>query len=128
MRYLHSMIRVKNLKESIAFYCDHLGMKELRRKDYPSGEFTLVFIGYGPESENTVLELTYNWDKSDYDHGDAFGHFAIAVDDINQVVEKMKAAGVKVTREPGPMKFGGSEVIAFIEDPNGYSIELIEKK
>lgn len=123
---LHTMIRVKDLDASLKFYTDVLGMTLLRKKDYPGGEFTLAFVGYGPEDSNTVIELTYNWGKSDYELGDAFGHIALGVDDIRAFVEKVRAAGAKVTREPGPMK-NGTTVIAFIEDPSGYKIELIER-
>jgi lactoylglutathione lyase len=125
MRLLHTMIRVNNLDESLKFYCDALGMKLLRKKDYPSGEFTLAFVGYGDEENNTVIELTHNWGTSSYEHGNAFGHIAIGVDDIYQACADLKTKGVKVVRDPGPMKHGGA-VIAFIEDPNGYKIELIE--
>jgi lactoylglutathione lyase len=121
------MIRVNNLEESLAFYRNALGMKVLRQKDYPDGKFTLAFVGYGDERDSTVIELTYNWDKSSYNHGDAFGHIAIGVDDIYRTCQELKNKGVKVVREPGPMKFGQT-VIAFIEDPNGYKIELIEQK
>ncbi|MCL2931803.1 MAG: lactoylglutathione lyase [Trichodesmium sp. MAG_R03] len=125
MRLLHTMLRVKNLEESLDFYCTILGMKLLRQKDYPGGKFTLAFVGYGNESENTVLELTYNWDNNKYDLGNAYGHIALGVDDIYSTCKKIKAQGGTVTREPGPMKHG-STVIAFIEDPNGYKVELIE--
>lgn len=123
---LHTMIRVKDLDASLKFYTEVLGMTLLRKTDYPGGEFTLAFVGYGPEASNTVIELTYNWGKSDYVLGDAFGHIALGVDDIKAFVEKVRAAGAKVTREPGPMK-NGTTVIAFIEDPSGYKIELIER-
>ncbi|HUO05664.1 MAG TPA: lactoylglutathione lyase [Candidatus Binataceae bacterium] len=126
MRLLHTMIRVNNLDESLKFYCDMLGMKLLRKKDYPTGEFTLAFVGYGGEDENTVVELTWNWGTPKYEIGNAFGHLAIGVDDIYKTCADLKAQGVKVMREPGPMKHG-STVIAFIEDPNGYKIELIEQ-
>jgi len=119
------MIRVNNLDESLKFYCDHLGMKLLRKQDYPGGEFTLAFIGYGDEKNNTVIELTHNWGTSSYDQGSAFGHLALGVDNIYKVCDDLKAKGVKVVREAGPMKHG-SAVIAFIEDPNGYKIELID--
>jgi lactoylglutathione lyase len=119
------MIRVNNLDESLKFYCDHLGMKLLRKQDYPGGEFTLAFIGYGDEKNNTVIELTHNWGTSSYDQGNAFGHLALGVDDIYKVCSDLKAKGVKVVREAGPMKHG-SAVIAFIEDPNGYKVELID--
>jgi lactoylglutathione lyase len=118
------MIRVKDLDESIKFYTEVLGMKLLRQKDYPGGEFTLAFVGYGPEEEEAVIELTYNWGQSEYDHGDAFGHIAIGVDDIYATCDEIKKRGGNVVREPGPMKHGTTE-IAFIEDPNGYKIELI---
>ncbi|MGE0824934.1 MAG: lactoylglutathione lyase [Candidatus Binatia bacterium] len=126
MEFLHTMIRVNNLDESLKFYCDALGMKLLRKHDYPSGEFTLAFVGYGNEKNNTVIELTHNWGTSSYEQGTAFGHLAIGVDNIYKVCDDLKAKGVKVVREAGPMKHGGA-VIAFIEDPNGYKIELIER-
>jgi lactoylglutathione lyase len=125
MRFLHTMLRVNHLDESLRFYCDVLGMKLLRRKDYPSGRFTLAFVGYGGEDEHTVLELTHNWDTERYTIGDAFGHVALGVEGIHRVVDELRTKGAKVVREPGPMKHGGS-TIAFIEDPNGYKIELIE--
>ncbi len=125
MRMLHTMIRVKNLEESLKFYCDILGMKLLRQKDYPGGEFTLAFVGYGDESDNTVIELTYNWGVEEYEMGNAFGHIALGVADIYKTCDEIKARGGKVTREPGPMKHG-TTVIAFVEDPNGYKVELIE--
>lgn len=125
MRMLHTMLRVCNLEESLKFYCDVLGMKLLRQKDYPGGEFTLAFVGYGDESDHTVLELTYNWGVDSYDLGDAYGHIALGVDDIYQTCDTIKSQGGKVVREPGPMKHG-STVIAFIEDPNGYKVELIQ--
>ncbi len=125
MRLLHTMLRVGNLEESLKFYCDVLGMKLLRQKDYPGGEFTLAFVGYGDESDQTVLELTYNWGKDRYNLGDAYGHIAIGVDDIYATCEAIKSRGGKVTREPGPMKHG-STVIAFVEDPDGYKVELIQ--
>lgn len=125
MRILHTMLRVKNLEESLRFYCNILGMKLLRQKDYPGGQFTLAFIGYGDESETAVIELTYNWGVHDYDLGNAYGHVAIGVDDIYNTCEKIKTLGGKITREPGSMKHG-STVIAFVEDPNGYKIELIQ--
>ncbi|ABA19765.1 Glyoxalase I [Trichormus variabilis ATCC 29413] len=125
MRLLHTMLRVGNLEESLKFYCDVLGMKLLRRKDYPGGEFTLAFIGYGDESDNTVIELTYNWGVDKYELGNAYGHIALGVDDIYATCESIKNQGGKVVREPGPMKHG-STVIAFVEDPDGYKIELIQ--
>lgn len=121
------MIRVLDLGKSIDFYTRHLGMKLLRKKDYPSGEFTLAFVGYGDESDSTVIELTHNWgQKEPYDLGSAFGHLAVGVSDIYGVCEKLESEGVNIPRPPGPMKHGGS-VIAFIEDPDGYKIELIER-
>jgi lactoylglutathione lyase len=124
---LHTMIRVFDMDKSIDFYTRHLGMKLLRKKDYPSGEFTLAFVGYGDEHDNTVIELTHNWgQKTPYELGSAFGHLAVGVGDIYGTCEKLAAEGVKIPRAPGPMKHGGS-VIAFIEDPDGYKIELIQK-
>lgn len=125
MKFLHTMIRVNNLDESLEFYCDVLGMQLLRKKDYPAGRFTLAFVGYGQESEHTVIELTYNWDTHEYDLGSAFGHIAVGVEDIYKTCQELRGKGAKIVREPGPMKHGGSE-IAFIEDPNGYKIELID--
>jgi lactoylglutathione lyase len=125
MRLLHTMLRVGNLEESLKFYCDILGMKRLRQKDYPGGQFTLAFVGYGDESDHTVLELTYNWGTDTYDLGDAYGHIAIGVDDIYGTCEAIKAQGGNVVREPGPMKHG-STVIAFVQDPDGYKVELIQ--
>lgn len=125
---LHTMIRVFDLDKSIDFYTNKLGMKLLRKKDYPTGEFTLCFVGYGDEDSNAVIELTHNWgQKEPYQIGTAFGHLAIGVPDIYGTCEKLAKDGVKIPRPPGPMKHGGS-VIAFIEDPDGYKIELIEKK
>ena len=120
------MLRVKDLDASLGFWTEHFEMKCLRRRDYPEGRFTLAFVGYGDESDHTVLELTHNWGRSDYDLGDAFGHVAIGVDDIHATCERLRAAGVKITREPGPMKHG-TTVIAFVEDPNGYKVELIQR-
>ena len=127
MKILHTMIRVNDLDESVRFYCDRLGMKLLRKKDYPSGRFTLAFVGYGTESDNAVIELTHNWDTHEYELGNAFGHVAIGVEDVYRTCEALRAQGAKIVREPGPMKHGGSD-IAFIEDPNGYKIELIKLK
>ena len=127
MRILHTMLRVGNLEKSIHFYTKILGMKVLRQKEYPDGKFTLTFVGYQNESENAVLELTYNWDIEKYELGTAFGHIAIEVDDAYEMCEKVKNLGGKVTREAGPMKHG-STVIAFIEDPDGYKIEFIQRK
>jgi lactoylglutathione lyase len=126
MRLLHTMIRVNDLDESLRFYCDRLGMKLLRKQDYASGRFTLAFVGYGEEATDSVIELTHNWDTHQYEIGTGFGHLAIGVADIYATCAELRAAGVKVVREPGPMKHGGSE-IAFIEDPNGYRIELIQR-
>lgn len=127
MRILHTMLRVKNLDESLKFYCDVLGMKLLRQNDYPDGKFTLAFVGYGSEADTAVIELTYNWGVDQYELGTAYGHIALGVDDIYGTCEKIKAKGGNVTREPGPMKHG-STVIAFVEDPNGYKVELIQTK
>lgn len=124
MRIMHTMLRVGDLDASLKFYCDVLGMKLLRRHDYPEGEFTLAFVGYGDESEQAVLELTHNWGTHTYDHGSAYGHIAIGVDDVYAACDRIKAAGGKVVREAGPMK-GGSTVIAFVEDPSGYKVELL---
>ncbi len=124
MRILHTMIRVGDLDRSIAFYTEVLGMKLLRRKDYPEGKFTLAFVGYGDESENTVIELTYNWGVDKYDLGTGFGHIAIEVDDVYQAAEEIRSQGCKILREPGPMN-AGTTIIAFVEDPDGYPIELI---
>jgi lactoylglutathione lyase len=126
-RILHTMLRVKNLEESLNFYCNILGMKLLRQKEYPEGEFTLAFVGYGQESEQAVIELTYNWGKSDYTLGDAYGHIALGVEDIYSTCETITERGGKVVRAPGPMQHG-TTVIAFVEDPNGYKIELIQTK
>ena len=125
MRLLHTMLRVNDLEESLRFYCEVLGMRLLRRKDYPGGRFTLAFVGYGAEDEQAVLELTHNWDTHHYEIGTAFGHVALGVDDLYATVTTLRAQGAKVIREPGPMQHGGSE-IAFLEDPNGYKVELIQ--
>ena len=125
MRLLHTMLRVGNLQESLKFYCEVLGMKLLRQKDYPDGKFTLAFVGYGDESDNSVIELTYNWGVEKYNIGDAYGHIALGVDDIYSTCEEIKKLGGKVVREPGPMKHG-STVIAFVQDPDGYKVELIQ--
>jgi len=122
---LHTMLRVGNLEASLKFYCEVLGMTLLRQKDYPTGEFTLAFVGYGDESNNTVLELTYNWGTDHYDIGNGYGHIALGVDDIYGTCEGIQNLGGKVTRAPGPMKHG-STVIAFVEDPDGYKVELIQ--
>ena len=127
MRLLHTMIRVGDLDRSIRFYTDVLGMQLLRRKDYPEGKFTLAFVGYGPETEHAVIELTHNWDTKQYDLGDGFGHIALEVDDAYAACAEIKKRGGKVVREAGPMKHG-TTVIAFVEDPDGYKIELIQKR
>lgn len=125
---LHTMLRVLDLEKSLDFYVEKLGMTLLRKTDYPSGEFTLAFVGYGDEKNNTVIELTHNWgQKEPYTIGTGFGHLALGVPDIYGVCKVLEEAGVKIPRPPGPMKHGGS-VIAFIEDPDGYKIELIERK
>lgn len=126
MRILHTMLRVNDLGASKRFYTEALGMKVLRESEYPDGKFTLCFVGYGSEDDGAVIELTYNWDRSSYTLGDAFGHVAIGTSDIRGACDRVRAAGGKVTREPGPMKHGKT-VIAFVEDPNGYKIELIER-
>ena len=126
-RLLHTMIRVRDLDASLNFYSNLLGMKVLRKRDYPTGKFTLAFVGYGDETSNSVIELTHNWGQTEpYNLGSAFGHLAIAVPDVYRACEQLAAAGVKIPRPAGPMAHGGS-VIAFIEDPDGYRIELIER-
>ncbi len=127
MRILHTMLRVSDLDKSISFYTELLGMRLLRRKEFPGGQFTLVFLGYGEEAEHTVLELTYNWDTSAYELGTGYGHIAIGVDDVYQTCDLIKSQGGQVVREAGPMK-NGTTVLAFIEDPDGYKIELLEDK
>ena len=127
MRILHTMLRVGNLEQSIEFYTTVLGMKLLRQKDYPDGKFTLAFVGYGPESENSVIELTYNWDTTQYDLGGGYGHIALEVDDVYQACDDIRQRGGKIIREAGPMN-AGTTIIAFVEDPDGYAIELIGKK
>ena len=127
MRILHTMLRVGDLQRSIDFYTQVLGMQLLRQKDYPDGQFTLAFIGYGDESANTVIELTYNWDTDKYDLGNGYGHIAIEVDDVYQAADDIKQRGGKILREAGPMN-AGTTIIAFVEDPDGYPIELIGKK
>ncbi|MDT8377186.1 MAG: lactoylglutathione lyase, partial [Mariprofundaceae bacterium] len=120
-----TMLRVGDLERSISFYTEILGMTLLRRKDYPDGRFTLAFVGYGDESDTAVIELTHNWDTDLYDVGTGFGHVAIGVEDICRVCDTIRVQGGTVTREPGPMKYGNT-VIAFVKDPDGYAIELIE--
>ena len=127
MRILHTMLRVGDLDRALAFYVDVLGMRELRRRDYPGGRFTNVFVGYGDETSAAVLELTHNWDTKSYDLGSGYGHVAIEVDDACRACEEVKKRGGKVTREAGPMKHG-TTVIAFVEDPDGYKIEFVQKK
>lgn len=124
MRILHTMLRVGDLDKSVAFYTDVLGMKELRRSEYPDGEFTLAFLGYGDESDNAVIELTFNWGTDTYDIGTGYGHIAIEVPDVYAACEKMKSAGGKIIRDAGPMN-AGTRIIAFLEDPDGYQIELL---
>ena len=126
MRILHTMIRVVDLERSLDFYTNVLGMQLLRRKDYSDGKFTLAFVGFGPESEQAVLELTYNWETSAYDLGDGYGHIALEVDDAYKACDLIRQRGGNVVREAGPMKHG-TTVIAFIEDPDGYKIELIQR-
>lgn len=126
MRLLHTMLRVGDLEKSIAFYTEVFSMQLLRKKDYPEGRFTLAFVGFGDEENNSVIELTHNWDIKAYDLGDGFGHIAIAVEDAYKACEEITSRGGLVVREAGPMKHG-STVIAFVEDPDGYKIELIQK-
>jgi lactoylglutathione lyase len=126
MRILHTMIRSGNLERSIAFYTEIMGMKLLRQKDYPKGEFTNAFLGYGDESEQAALELTYNWGVESYDMGTGFGHIALEVDDVYEATAQIKAKGGKIIRDAGPMN-AGTRIIAFVEDPDGYQIELIGK-
>lgn len=127
MRLLHTMLRVGNLDKSLDFYTRILGMSLLRKNDYPEGKFTLAFVGYGAESEQAVIELTYNWGVDKYDLGNAYGHIALEVEDAYAACDKIREAGGKVVREAGPMKHG-STVIAFVDDPDGYKIELIQRK
>ncbi|VAW93403.1 Lactoylglutathione lyase [hydrothermal vent metagenome] len=127
MRLLHTMLRVGNLQRSIDFYSNILGMTLLRQKDYPEGRFTLAFVGYGDESDNTAIELTHNWDTKNYDLGNGFGHIAIEVADVYQATADIKAQGGKILRDAGPMN-AGSTIIAFVEDPDGYQIELLGPK
>ena len=127
MRLLHTMLRVGNLTDSIKFYTEILGMTLLRQKDYPEGKFTLAFVGYGDEKENTAIELTHNWDTNDYNIGNGFGHLAIEVQDVYAACEKIKKLGGDIIREAGPMN-AGTTIIAFVKDPDGYEIELLNKK
>ncbi len=127
MRILHTMLRVGDLERSLAFYRDVLGMQLLSRKDYPDGKFTLAFVGYGKNPEHAEIELTHNWGVDHSELGTAYGHVALGVDDIYAVCERIRAAGGKITREPGPMKHG-TTVIAFVQDPDGYKVELIEER
>jgi len=127
MRLLHTMLRVGNLEQSIDFYTNVMGMRLLRQKDYPDGRFTLAFVGYQDEDEGAVIELTHNWDTSSYNHGDGYGHIAIEVEDAYAMCDQIKAKGGNVVREAGPMKHGNTD-IAFIVDPDGYKIELIQRK
>lgn len=127
MRMLHTMLRVGDLQKSIQFYTEVLGMQLLRQKDYPDGKFTLAFVGYGEESENTVIELTHNWDTDAYDLGSGYGHIALEVDDVYQATDAIRDLGGKILRDAGPMN-AGTTIIAFVEDPDGYQIELIGKK
>jgi lactoylglutathione lyase len=126
MRLLHTMIRVGDLDRSIAFYTEVLGMRLLRRKDYPGGRFTLAFVGYGDESEHSVIELTYNWGVSSYDLGNGFGHLAVEVENAAQACQEARKRGARIAREAGPMN-AGTTIIAFIEDPDGYMIEFIQR-
>lgn len=127
MRILHTMIRVGDLERSIAFYTEVLGMKLLRRRDYPADKFALAFVGYGDEATNAVIELTYNWGVDRYEMGTAFGHIAIEVDNVYEACEEIRRRGGKIVREPGPMN-AGTTIIAFVQDPDGYNIELIGRK
>ncbi|EBG0645761.1 lactoylglutathione lyase [Salmonella enterica subsp. enterica serovar Perth] len=127
MRLLHTMLRVGDLQRSIAFYTNVLGMKLLRTSENPEYKYSLAFVGYGPETEEAVIELTYNWGVESYDMGNAYGHIALSVDNAAEACERIRQNGGNVTREAGPVK-GGSTIIAFVEDPDGYKIELIEAK
>ncbi|MCK0537628.1 lactoylglutathione lyase [Alcanivorax quisquiliarum] len=127
MRILHTMIRVGDLERSVAFYTDVLGMRELRRKEYPEGRFTNVFVGYQDEQDGAALELTWNWDTSAYELGNGYGHIALEVDDVYAACERIRERGGRIVREPGPMKHG-STVLAFVEDPDGYRIELLGRR
>ncbi len=124
MRMMHTMVRVRDLEASLKFYCELLGMKLLRKEDFPEGKFTLAFVGYGDVKDSTVLELTHNWDVANYDHGDAYGHIAVSVDDVYAACNRIRELGGNVVREAGPMK-GGTTVLAFVEDPDGYKVEFL---
>lgn len=125
-RLLHTMLRVKKLEDSLSFYVGHLGMRLLRRKDFVEGEYTLAFVGFGYESDTAVIELTHNWRAGEYKLGTAFGHIAVGVSDVYETVRRLQCAGVRIARQPGPLKGDPSELIAFIEDPDGYKVELIQ--
>lgn len=127
MKYLHTMIRVNDMDESIRFYREILGMKLLEKTDYPDGKFSLAFLSYGTSKRDPCIELTHNWDRNSYSIGDAFGHIALGTSDIYKTCERIRTAGGRIVREPGPMQHG-TTVIAFVEDPNGYKIELIENR
>ncbi|MBI2993969.1 MAG: lactoylglutathione lyase [Gammaproteobacteria bacterium] len=127
MRILHTMLRVGDLERSKSFYRDVMGMKVLREKEFPDGQYTLAFLGYGSEQDSAVIELTYNWGKDQYDLGNAYGHIAIGVDDVYAACDRIRSRGGKIVREPGPMK-GGTTVLAFVEDPDGYKIELLQDR
>ncbi|MFP6682429.1 MAG: lactoylglutathione lyase [Gammaproteobacteria bacterium] len=124
MRMMHTMIRVRDLDASLKFYCELLNMKLLRKEEFPEGKFTLAFVGYGDVKDSTVLELTHNWDVENYDHGDAYGHIAVSVEDVYAACDRIRELGGNVVREAGPMK-GGTTVLAFVEDPDGYKVELL---
>jgi lactoylglutathione lyase len=125
-RFLHTMLRVGDLQRSVDFYTKGFGMKEIRRSDVPDGKYTLSFVGYGEEEDHTLIELTYNYGTDRYEMGGAFGHLAVGVPDVAATTEKLRGFGAKVTREPGPVKFG-TTIIAFVEDPDGYKIELVQR-
>lgn len=124
MRMMHTMVRVRDLDASLKFYCEMLDMKLLRKEDFPEGKFTLAFVGYGGVGDSTVLELTHNWDVENYDHGNAYGHIAVSVDDVYAACDRIRELGGNVVREAGPMR-GGTTVLAFVEDPDGYKVELL---